>query len=95
MLCGSELMFEVAGLLSDLKNVKFSRKPQELSTKTSTFQQLIKQSVEDVLVTVEEAIVSARMQSTRQNQLMGVRSVSEYLESFKVEVSYWEALLLV
>lgn len=55
----------------------------------------MKQSVEDVLVTVEEGVALARLQAHQTNYLMGMRSVAEFLESFKVEVSYWEALLLV
>lgn len=36
--------------------MKFGRKPQHIDVKTSTFQQLIKQSVEDVLGSEEISI---------------------------------------
>lgn len=64
--------------------------------RVATFQLLIKQSVEDVLVSVDEATAAAiRLQTNRTSRLMSVRFVAEYLALFKVEVSYWEALLLV
>lgn len=92
--CTSEdSTLEVSLFVSELKDVKFGRKLTAFDTKSSTFQLLIKDSVEEVLAADINA--ANQIPNSLTSKDMGVRMVCELLQNFKVEVSYWEALLLI